>query len=217
MENVSRSLTAQTFPKEKRCQFESLTTCPLHYQVHICRAGESCILTEDGTCHYTGRNVDGLARTHLPAVDGHSDFSSNALAQTRSECTTNKPGKAADIMDLDTFINNVQHGLLYGEQENDPSSERLSLSRRMKLLLEKIHAIMSYNNSIKKTGNVTSCEVWIVSTVQVLRGLQGKSIIPDMPSKSEVKAIVLQILLSLELQNEPWWARRSCIAKQWRD
>lgn len=196
--------------------FASIFACPVHYQVHICTGGESCILTEDGTCCYTGNTFDGLVRTDAFGVDGVPDFCSNVLALGNSgPSAKSKPAPVTDIMDQDSFIASVHQGLMYAGRESAIHSENESLSSYMRELLAKIHAVMSYNCTIPKTANVTPCNVWVNSTTQVLRKLQGKDLIPNITSKPEVKGIVLQTLLSLKPPKQTWWAKKSFITKQW--
>lgn len=210
MKNLTRCQHAQE-------EFDAVVSCPVHYQVHLCTGSDRCILTEDGTCCYTGRSFNGVEKTDVFSMDGSSDFSSNTIALTLSHGgTTCKPGPVTDSMDLDSFIASVHQGLAYVEGEKDMTLEDESLTDSMMLLLTRIHAIMSYNIKIIRKANVTRCNVWVESTIQVLRRLQGKSLIPNMPSKSEVKAIVHEALLSLEPPKKVWWATKSCITKQWR-
>lgn len=197
-------------------EFDRVAICPVHYQVHICTGGESCILTEDGTCYYTGNTFDNLVRTDGVGVDGLHDFCSNALALSNSgRCANSKPGPVTDIMHQDSFIASVHEGLVYVGRDSTSHLEEESLSYYMRELLAKIHCVMSYNCTLPKTANVTPCNVWVESTIQVLRKLKGKDLIPNMTSKPEVKAIVLETLLSLKPPKKTWWANKSCITKQW--
>ena len=209
MKNMTRCVNAKD-------DLASAFVCPVHYQVHICTGGESCILTHDGTCCYTGNSFDGLARIDAVGVDGLHDLCSNALAlSTYGRSAKSEPGPVTDIMDQESFIANVHHGLMYVGKDSSSHLEEESLSCYMRELLAKIHSVMSYNCTIAKTGNVTPCKVWVESTIQVLRKLQKKDLIPNMTSKPEVKAIVLHTLPSLKPHRQDWWTKKSCITKQW--
>ena len=192
-------------------ELDLIVTCPVHYQVHICRGGRSCILTEDGTCCVTGKTYDDLVRTDAIGVDGLPDFCSNGLGLHRSEASS-KPEQATQVMDQESFIASVHEGVTSVDRR---SLEDHPLSGYMRELLAKIYSIMHYNYTIQKTANVTPCNVWVESTIQVLRKLQGKDLIPDMTSKPEVKAIVLETLQSLEPAKKIWWAKKACITERW--
>lgn len=193
--------------KEKN-DVESIAVCYLHYQFHICKGEQGCNLTKDGTCSYTGKTFDGHVRTDL-----YGDFSSNALELSVSgSAAENYTCHVKDIMELDIFIDNVHKGFNYMDTEDVATALE---DDRMRTLLPRIHAVMSYNKVITKTVQSTPCQVWVDSTIQVLRGLKGKSLIPNMISKPEVKAIVIQTLQALDLPKRMWWTKRSSITRQW--
>jgi hypothetical protein len=212
MKNMARCVNAQD-----EFDLNTVATCPLHYTVHICRGGESCDLTEDGTCCYTNKSFDGIAMTRAFTVEGLSDSSSNAVALTNSgRGVKRKASPVTDIMDLDTFTTNVHQGLMYVKEAVGPRSlEEEPLTDYTRSLFAKIHAVMTYNNMIQKTGNVTACNSWVESTIQVLRGAQGKSLIPNMTSTPAVKAIVIETMNTMMPSKQMWWAKRPCITRQW--
>ena len=187
---------------------ECIAVCYMHYQFHVCKGDQACYLTKDGTCSYTGKTFDGHVRTDLAG-----DFSSNALELAVTDSAAGTPtSHVKDTMTVDNFIAVVLNGFNYidtGETTTTLEDDR------MRTLLERIHAVMSYNRVLKKTTNSTACHVWVDSTIQVLRGLKGKSLIPNMTSKPEVKAIVIQTLQALEPPKCMWWAKKSSITSQW--
>lgn len=200
VKNMARCVNAKDEP-----DMESIAICYLHYQFHICKGEQGCYLTNDGTCSYTDKTFDGHVSTDLAG-----DFSTNALRLTLSDnAAQNNNYHVKERMNLETFIENVYKGM-----DIDKTTSPLE-DDRMRVLLQRIHAVMSYNTVINTTGHSTPCPVWVDSTIQVLRGLKGQSIIPNMISKPEVKAIVIQTLQAVDPPKRMWWAKKPYINRQW--
>jgi len=192
--------------------FDTVTICPVHYQVHICRGGDTCSMAEEGTCCYTNRSFDGRATTRALTMEGTQDYSSNANALSHGG-KTRKSTPVANTMDLDSFIEKVHHGLSYVSEEEDATSEEEPLTPYLATLCAKIHGVMTYNNTITKSA--TACSTWVQSTIQVLRAAQGKRLVPNMTSAPTVKAIVVETVNTMVPPKQLWWAKRPYITRQW--
>jgi hypothetical protein len=230
MRNMTRCVNSQD-----EFGLDIVAMCSVHGNVHMCRGGESCNLTEEGTCRYTNKSFDGLARTQCFTFDGLSDFSSNTVAldthrrgvkRKSSFSVDQKVAKGkitTDFMDLETFIANVHEGLVYVKKDTvteepvmeEPVTEK-PLTEYMRALLTKIHHIMTYNSTIKRTAQVTSCDGWVNSTIQVLRSVQGKHLLPNITSTPTAKAIVVEALHTMKVPKQLWWEKKPCITRQWQ-
>jgi len=221
MKNMTRCVDA-----EEDFDTGLVTICPLHHQIHMCRGGQTCNILEDGTCSYTNKSFEGLATTQALTGEGLSDLSANALGnfhqgiKRKAEPVgkdeyTKANAQHTKYMDLDVFISSVHRGLAY-DKDNELTSVDEPLSYYMKTLLEQIYAIMSYNDKIVTVDPITPCQAWVESTVQVLRAVQGKDLIPKITSIPTIKAIVLHALSSMETSEQMWWAKRPCIRRQWK-
>lgn len=208
---------------QEEFSLNTVAACQLCYQVHICKGGESCDLTDDGTCCYTNKSFDGLARTHALTMEGLPDSASNAITLTNSRKSVRKRKRvsATDSMDLEAFTDRVYEGFMYAVEGGDKATPSTSLDEgplvtHIRTLCGKVHAVMAYNSTIKKTTHVTSYSAWVDSTIQVLRVAHGKSLIPNMASTPSVKAIVVEIMSAVESHKKMWWAKRPFITRQWK-
>lgn len=226
LRNMARCVNSQN-----EFEMDAVAICPVHYFVHICKGGETCYLTNEGTCIYTNKSFDGLARTQSLTVEGSPDAFSNADALTNynqsvkrkaqemdgPDAKRRKNSLATDSMDLETFINNVHRGLMHVEKdEKEISTEEEPQTYHINSVLANIHTIMGYNKKMKNSSNVMPCKLWVQSTIQALRAVQGKSLIPNMTSIPSVKAIVLDTIRSMEAPKQLWYTKKACITRQWQ-
>jgi hypothetical protein len=207
---------------QEEFSLNTVAACQVCYHVHICKGGESCDLTDDGTCCYTNKSFDGLARTHALTMEGLPDSASNAITLTNSRKSVRKRKRvsAIDGMDLEAFTSGVHKGFMYVEGVDKATPpiplEEGPLAAHIRTLCGKVHEVMAYNSRIKKTRHITGYSAWVDSTIQVLRVAHGKSLIPNMASTPSVKAIVVEIMSAVESHKKMWWAKRPCITRQWK-